>query len=66
MSDVAITRLAQGALTGLAAAAAVDFHAFKRWQSFGDVKAYNWNVALFRWMQGAVIGALTSVGLGSL
>ena len=66
MSDVAIARLAQGALTGLLAAAAVDFHAFKAWQSFSDLKAYNWNVALFRWMQGAVIGALTSVGLGSL
>lgn len=64
MSHDLLVKLAHGAIAGLLAAAAVDFHAFKSWQSFGDAKAYNWPVALFRWLQGAVIGAASAFGLG--
>lgn len=55
-----------GAISGLLAAAVVDFHAFKSWHSFQDARAYDWGVALFRWFQGTVIGALGALGLGAL
>ena len=55
-----------GALTGWVASAATDYHAFLTWKSFGDVREYNWGTALFRWIQGALSGALTGAGLGSL
>lgn len=60
--DTAMKVLA-GAVSGLLAAAAVDFHAFKTWQSFSDVKSYQWQVAAFRWVQGAVMGAMAALGL---
>ncbi len=53
-----------GALTGWASAATVDFVAFKTWKSFDDAKTYNWSVALWRWLQGAVTGAVAGAGLG--
>ena len=49
----------RGALSGILAAAAVDLHAFYAWKSFDDVKTYSWGTASFRWLQGAVMGALT-------
>ena len=55
-----------GALSGLVAAAAVDFHAFKTWQSFSDAKSYNWSVAAFRWLQGAIMGGLAALGLAGV
>lgn len=56
--------LTQGALTGLLAAAAVDFAAFRNWKSFNDAASYSWGVAAFRWFQGAVVGLVTAAGLG--
>ena len=57
---------AHGALAGWLSAAATDFHAFRAWQSFKDVRAYNWGTAIFRWVQGAVIGAVSGAGLTAL
>ena len=54
----------RGAVAGLLTAAAVDFQAFRKWQAFSDALAYNWSTALFRWAQGAVIGAASAVGFG--
>ena len=56
----------RGALSGILAAATVDIHAFQSWKTFDDAKQYSWSVAAFRWCQGAVLGALTGVGLGML
>lgn len=53
-----------GALTGWASAAVVDYHAFTTWKSFGEAKSYAWGIAAWRWVQGAVMGAVTGAGLG--
>lgn len=57
---------AHGALTGALSAAAVDYHAFTTWHSFKDVEGYSWGIATFRWFQGAVIGTVAGLGIGSL
>lgn len=54
----------QGAITGAVAAAGVDFHAFRTWKSFNDVATYSWSTAAFRWLQGAVLGAVASTTIG--
>ena len=54
------------ALIGAVAAAGVDYHAFLTWKSFGDVKSYQWSVASFRWLQGAIIGALTTASIAGI
>lgn len=43
---------------GLVTAAAIDFGAFRKWNSFDDALSYDWKIALWRWFQGAVIGAV--------
>lgn len=55
-----------GATAGLLTAAAVDFQAFRGWKSFSDAHSYAWSLALFRWLQGAVIGGLTALGYGAI
>lgn len=54
----------KGALSGLIAAALIDFNAFRQWKSFHDMYEYQWGTALFRWLQGAVIGGVTALGYG--
>jgi hypothetical protein len=56
----------RAALAGALAAAAVDIAAFKSWQSADDALSYNWGVALFRWAQGAVVGLMSAVGVGTV
>jgi hypothetical protein len=56
----------RGALAGAVAAAVVDVHAFLTWKQFHDVIAYDWGTAAFRWLQGAVSGALVGGGYGSM
>jgi hypothetical protein len=51
-----------GALVGALAAARVDYSAFKAWRSFHEFAVYDWRTALFRWVQGAVVGAVTASG----
>lgn len=53
----------RGAVSGLLAAAVVDFHAFLGWKSFDDTTKYDWKTATFRWFQGAVAGAVAAAGL---
>lgn len=55
-----------GALTGWASAATADYHAFTQWKSFDEAKTYDWKVAAWRWVQGAVVGAVAGTGLGVL
>jgi hypothetical protein len=52
-----------GALSGLISAAKLDFDAFRRWKSFDEALSYNWGIALWRWLQGGIIGAVTGAGL---
>lgn len=59
-------RIVQGALTGALAAAAVDFQAFKSWKSWDEAVHYQWGTAIFRWCQGAAIGAAGALGIGAL
>lgn len=56
----------RGALSGLVAAATVDIHAFLTWKDPTDAKAYNWRLAVLRWAQGTVTGALTGAGFGAI
>lgn len=60
------TPIVQGLLTGFLSAAAGDYAAFTRWKSFDECASYGWKIALWRWFQGAVIGAVSGAGIGSL
>lgn len=53
------------ALLGAGVAARMDLAAFASWKRFDDALAYDWGVALWRWFQGAVIGALAALGVGA-
>lgn len=66
MVTVMRSSIVQGAITGAIAAAGVDIHAFQTWKSFNDVATYSWSTALFRWLQGAVLGAVAGVGFTGL
>ena len=52
--------ITHGAITGAVVAAGVDLQAFRSWKTFNDIHTYNWGVAAFRWMQGAVVGAISA------
>lgn len=56
----------RGALSGLISAALVDFAAFRSWKNFHDAYVYDWQTAGFRWLQGAVVGAITGSGLSAI
>lgn len=56
----------RAALTGVLAAAAVDIAAFRSWKSIDDALSYSWNLALWRWGQGAIVGLISAVGLGAV
>ena len=49
-----------GAVSGVVAAAAVDFAAFRSWKSFSEATAYRWGLAAWRWFQGFVGGGLAA------
>jgi hypothetical protein len=53
-----------GALSGFLTAARVDYIAFQRFQTPEEAAQYQWRIALWRWLQGAVIGAVTARELG--
>lgn len=55
-----------GAFGGFVAAAKTDYAAFRAWKSFNDASKYAWNLAIWRWFQGIVVGAVTGGGLGKL
>jgi len=54
-----------GLLTGLGTAALVDIGAFLKWKDETDIKAFNYRLAMLRWAQGAVSGAIFGAGLGA-
>ena len=55
--------IVRGAIAGVLAAGLVDYGAFRSWKSFDDAAAYDWATASWRWLQGAIVGALTGIGL---
>ena len=63
MIDLLHNRITQAALAGLLSAALIDFNAFRTWKTFHDVSTYQWRTAVFRWVQGAVVGAVAAAGL---
>jgi len=58
--------IVQGAIAGLLTAAAVDIQAFRAWTSYEEARRYNYKLAIFRWAQGAFLGAVTAAGIGGL
>lgn len=64
--DFLHNHIVQGAISGVTAAAVVDFAAFRNWKSFHDAATYDWGTAAWRWFQGAVVGAATAAGFGAL
>ena len=64
MQELLANRLFQAALAGVLAAAAVDLQAFRSFKSLSEFASYSWSTAIFRWGQGAIVGALTALGLG--
>lgn len=52
----------QGAIAGFLAAFVVDLQAWKSWE---DAR-FNLGVASFRWVQGALIGGLSLLGVGAV
>lgn len=55
-----------GLLGGLVAAIKADHEAFRKWNSWQDVRSFDWNVASYRYARGAMLGALTGAGIGSV
>lgn len=55
--------VARGAIAGVVTAAWVDFAAFRKWQSFKEARDYKWSLAVWRWVQGAIVGAVAGAGL---
>lgn len=64
MTDWLHNPIVKGALSGWAAAALTDLHAFRTWKNGSEFKSYDWGTALLRWGQGIISGALTAAGLG--
>lgn len=58
--------LVRAVITGIVTAMAVDFQAFRSWQSVEDAQQYAWGVAVWRWVLGAVTGLFTGLGFGYL
>jgi hypothetical protein len=58
--------LVKSVIVGIVAAAAVDFQAFRTWDSVEDAKTYAWKVAAWRWLLGAITGLVAGLGLGAL
>ncbi len=66
LHDVLANVIVKGAVTGAFAAAMVDLRIFFAWKSITEAKDYRWDVAAWRWFQGAVSGALAAAGYGAM
>jgi hypothetical protein len=64
MQTIIHSNFMKGAIPGLLVAFNVDYQVFKTWKSFHDATTYNWGIALWRWLQGFVIGGLGATGYG--
>lgn len=63
LTDLLKNPILRGAITGFLVAARIDYLAFKNFQSPTEAKAYDWKIAAWRWFQGAVIGALSTLNV---
>lgn len=52
-----------GALIGWGTAARQDYKAFKSWKSVQDAMKYDWSIAIWNWVEGAITGAAIGGGL---
>ena len=66
LTDLAHNQLVRGAASGIVTAAIVDIGAFRGWKTWHDAATYDYKLASWRWFQGAVLGALTALGWGSV
>ena len=66
MGDLLHQPVVRAALEGALVAAAIDYAAFRSWKSWQEAARYDWRTASFRWVQGAVYGAMTGLGLAGL
>lgn len=64
--DKQLKLLIAGVLSGVASAIVIDLQAFRSWKSFGDAYKYDWQLAAWRWFQGAVLGGLSVFGIGQV
>jgi uncharacterized membrane protein YoaK (UPF0700 family) len=55
-----------GAMTGLTIAAYADIRTFLTWQNWNGTRDFRWDIALLRWIQGFIGGALAGAGLDHL
>lgn len=53
-----------GAIGGFLVALRADYEAFKAWTCWNDILKFDWSIASFRYIKGAIIGAVTVLGLG--
>jgi hypothetical protein len=60
-----IAGMAVGAWSGFLAAFEADLSRFKDWQSWGDVRAYDWGLATFRWCKGIGLGMIAGLSGGA-
>lgn len=66
LQEVLANPLVAGVIAGVISAATVDIIAFRSWKNLDEAKAYSWNIAMWRWFQGAVSGLLTGLGIAGL
>lgn len=62
--SIAAHPITVGGFKAAVAAALIDFAAFRKWQSHDEAMTYRWRLAMWRWAQGFVVGAvLTAFGV---
>ena len=54
-----------GALAGFLAAVRIDFQVFATFKKVDEYASYDWSVAINRWVNGALYGFLSGVGLST-
>ena len=66
LQDILANPIARGALEGIGGALVIDYVAFRSWKRLDDALSYDWRTAGWRWLQGAVGGAVAAAGLGTV
>ena len=61
-----VNKLALGALNGFGAAVLIDYAELRKWKSWDDLAAYEWKVASWRWVQGALGGLIAAAGIAGI